>query len=303
MFIFVQQSIKNFTFSTNRERKVVLQPKFDEMKIKRISLSKVLKLELPELLNDVLRIIEKYKSEHQYLEKIMSILKEHQQLTDLLEVPRKAHPLTEKIQLMREKELQYVGAIVSHMQFIVRADIDSMRHSASIAKPVVKRFLSGLRKNNESVINQIIKQFLGHLKKHPEVENALSDLGLQPFVDELRKVNVEKLKLMSMRISKPKPKVDSRFIQKKVQGDLRFVFDAIDALSAYKEKSNYGPLIQELNQLLTRYATIIHTRKTHNKRRAAANIQKYNKTHKDEKTPLLLPNSIETLEHQKLDTT
>ena len=268
------------------------------MELKRISLSKVLKLELPELLNDVIRIIEKHNPKHLYLENSLRLLKDQQQQTKLLEVPRKAHPLTAKIQQLREKELQCVGAIVSHMQFIVRVDIDSMRSAASIAKPVVQRFLSGLRKNNESVINQTIKQFLDHLNKHPEVESALSNLGLQPFVDEMRKMNGEKLKLMSMRIAKPKPRVNSRLIQKKVQNNLRFMFDAIETLNAYKEKPNYDPLISELNELLTRYATIIHTRKTHNKKRAAAKIQISQKTNKDEIIPILQPNLIETLKHR-----
>ena len=273
------------------------------MKLKRISLSKVLKLELPELLNDVIRIMEKHNPEHLRLESSLNLLKERQQLTELLEVPRKAHPLTVKIQQLREKELQCVGAIVSHMQFIVRVDIDSMRNAASIAKPVIQRFLSGLRKNNESVINQTLKQFLYHLNSYPEVENALGSLGLQPFVDELRKVNSEKLKLMSMRIAKPRSRVSSRLIQKKTQNALRFVFDAIEVLNAYKEKPNYDPLIHELNQLLTRYATIIHTRQTHNKKRATAKTQKDKKTKKNETTPIILPNLIETLKRHKLDAT
>ncbi len=278
------------------------------MKIKRISLSKVLKLELPELLNDVIRVIEKHNPAHLYLEKSLNRLKEQQQLTKLLEVPRKAHPLTMELQLLREKELQCVGAIVSHMEFIVRVDIDSMRDAATLAKPVVQRFLKGLRKNNESVINQIIKQFLDHLNKYPEVVYALSNLGLQPFVDELRKVNDKKLKLMSMRIINPKPRVNSRRIQKEVQNNLSIVFDSIDVLKGFEKKTNYDPLINELNQLLTRYATIIHTRKTHNKKRAAKKSKKKTSSTSEEKikketTLILLPNLIEALKLRNLGKT
>lgn len=263
------------------------------MKLKQISLSKVLKLELPPLLNDVIRIIEKHNPEHLYLESSVRLLKEKQQLADLLEVPRKAHPLTKEIQHLREKELQCAGAISSHMQFIVRVDIDSMRHASSIASPVVKRFLNGIRKNNDSVTNQIIKQFFDHLKKTPEVENALIDLGLKPFVDELQKVNDEKIKLTSLRITKPKPRVNSKLIQKEIQNDIRFVFETIDVHNLYKEKPNYDPLIHELNILLTRYSIIINTRRTHNKKRTVTKTEKSHISMTTETTPLLLPHIIE----------
>lgn len=241
------------------------------MELKRISLSKVLKLELPELVNGVIRIIEKHNPDALGLHSILDLLKEQQQQLKLLVISPTYNPLTPKAQLLSEKELQCVGAIVSHMQFIVRTDIESMRSATTIANPIVVRFLSGLRKNNASVINETIHQFLDHLDKHPKVYDALSSLGFQPFVDEIRKVNPLKLEVMDERDGRNQittPKVDSKLIQQKAQNDLSFVFDYLDTFRSYDHNPNIDSLIKELNILLTRYATLINTRKTHNKNKS-----------------------------------
>ncbi len=92
----------------------------------------------------------------------------------------------------------------------MRTDIVCMVSAARIANPAVRTFLSGLRKNNESVVNEIIYQFLDHYDTHPEVYDALSDLGLRPFVDEVRKLNEQKIALIAKRyeyVLKSKPKL------------------------------------------------------------------------------------------------
>ena len=240
------------------------------MQLKRISLSKVLKLELPELINGVIRIIEKHDPNHLELTSVLKLLKEHQQQMKLLKVRLIAQPLTPQVQQLREKELQCVGGIVSHMQFVMRADIGSIRHAANIANPVVKRFLLGLRKNNVAVITETIHQFLEYLDEHVEVYEALSVVGLRPFVDEIRKVNTRKIEMVDERDGrqlKRAPKVNSKLIQKKAQNDLDFVFDYIET-NNYDHMPSYDSLNKELNVLLTRYATLINTRKTHNKNKS-----------------------------------
>lgn len=245
------------------------------MQLKVISLSKILKLELPELVNEVVRILEKYNPDDLGVRGVYNLLKNDQQQTKLLKVTVTSNPLTEKVQLLREKEFKCVGAIVSHMHFIVRADIESMRPAARIAMPVVKSYLHGLRKNNESVVNEIIHQFLELLNDHTEVYNALSDLGLQPFVDELKIVNGEKMKLVAKRdeyIAKNKAKANSRAVQKEARNNLKLMFDVIWALNASTNDPNFDSLISELNVLLIRYETIINTRKTHNRNRVASSV-------------------------------
>lgn len=187
------------------------------MLLKRISLSKVLKLELPLLINKVIRIVEKHNPESLGLRSMHKLLLKDQKQMKLLKMRSSANPLTKTIKELREKECKYVGAIVSHIQFTERADIESIRSATMIAIPVVNRFLPGLRKNNESVINETIHQFLKHIDEHPEVYDALSDIGLRPYVDEMIKVNAHKIDLTAKRdeyILKEKPEADSKATQK-----------------------------------------------------------------------------------------
>lgn len=48
------------------------------------------------------------------------------------------------------------------------------------------------------------------------------------------------------------------------------MFRAIEVYNGDEDKPSFDPLIGELNILLTRYATIINTRKTHNKNKGAS---------------------------------
>ena len=247
----------------------------DEMEVKNIRLSKILKLELPELVGEVVRIVEKHNPDHLGLRGIQDLLKNDQQQIKQLKLTPTSYPLTEKVQLLREREFKCVGAIVSHMSFIVRANIKSMVSAAIVANPVVKTYLSGLRKNNESVVNEIIYQFLEHLDTHPEVYDALSDLGLSVFVDEIRKLNAQKIVLIVKRdeyVLKSKPEVNSRAVQKKARYNLNLMFGVINSLNAYKDKPNFDPLIRELNVLLTRYEIIINMRKAHNEGGSAPKV-------------------------------
>lgn len=251
------------------------------MQLKRISLSKVLKLELPLLINEVIRIVEKHNPESLGLRSMHKLLLKDQEQMKLLKMRASANPLTKTIKELRENECKYVGAIVSHIQFTERADIESIRSATMIAIPVVNRFLPGFRKNNESVINETTHQFLKHLDEHPEVYDALSELGLRPFVDEMRKVNMQKIELTAKRdeyILKGNTEADSKTIQKEAQNNLDIMFSTIELYNGDDDKPSFDPLIGELNILLTRYATIINTRKTHNKNKWASKVIKGGKS-------------------------
>lgn len=241
------------------------------MQLKRISISKVLKLELPVLINEVIRIVEKYNPKYMGLQTFHNFLLESQQQMKLLKMRAAAHPLTKRVQALREKECKCAGAIFLHMQSAERVDIVKLRSSVTIAMPTVSRFLAGLRKNNESVINETIHQFLEHLDEHPEVYDALSVLGLHYFVDEMRSVNKQKMDLMAKRDAnnaKRKPEADSKAIQKKAYYNLNYLFDVIELYDDDSDMPSYDALIGELNILLTRYATIINMRKAHNMRKS-----------------------------------
>lgn len=280
------------------------------MKLKTISLSNVLKLELPGLTNGVIKIIEKHDPKYLRIDIILNLLKEQEPLMKLLEVPPAEHPRTNLIQQLREKELQCAGAIVSHMQFIERIDLESMRSAANIAEPVVIRYLKGLRKNNENVGNEIIYQFLKRIDKYPEVYDALCELGFKPFVDEIRKLNSQRCKLMSDRGSEKQNKLffNSQHIQKECRNDLRLMFTEISLAQCANPHLNYEPLIIELNILITRYVTQISKRKTKNQKKAAKKSKKKTsstseETIQNETTPILLPNLIEALKLRNLGKT
>ena len=87
----------------------------------------------------------------------------------------------------------------------------------------------------------------------------------------MQQVNKQKIELMEKRdeyVLKDQPEADSKAIKRKAQNNLNFLFDVIEKYNNASDMYNYDALKGELNILLIRYATIINTRKTHNKKKS-----------------------------------
>ena len=264
---FTSKKCKECLFSSYKPKK---------MKLIRISLSKLLKLEVPELMNDVICAVEKHNPQLLQLEGILQLLKYNKTQADTLKVPYGAHPLTSKVHELHQLRLEYAGSISTQIQAAVRVPIMASRPEMIIVNDLVRNYLLGLRNNNQHVVSNLLSSFFKGIDANAQIEDAFKQVGLQLYVDELRKADVAYKKTYNERgnsLAKRQRAKMNKSVQKNVQAVLRSFFDHLELSQMTYTQLNYKPLISLLNTILIDYSALIKTRAAYNKKRTkAANV-------------------------------
>lgn len=243
------------------------------MQLRSISLSKLLKTELPVLVASIIRTVEKHDPQTLQIEGMLQMLKYNKTQIDTLEVPYGPHPLTHRVNKLHQEQLEYAGSISTQMQAIARINLMGDKKEVKNANLMVRRHLIGLRKNNQMVVSTTLDKFFAKIDENLEVSSALKSIGLQPYIDELRRIHTEYKRLYDERansLAERQKMKESKLIQKNGQGVLRGFLEQIELAQKTYKHLNYEPLITELNVILADYTNLINTRRTYNKKRAAA---------------------------------
>ena len=246
-------------------------------KIENIALTKLLKLELPEFIDQVIGLIENHNTISLKLEHVLALLQEQYKKTNQLKPPYGRHRLSARIDSLHKKRLKYVAAISREMHTCRNLDVEEMEDFVSIAYPLVRDNLHYLRQNNRSVINSKITNFFNQINKDAEVQKAFEKLGFYRYIDVLRKTQDELYDLTVLRDIElsQRPKGATPAIKKEAQYVLRAVFEQINLFQFSFKDIDYSQLIAELNTLIARYNGLINTRASRTKSRkkkAAAKI-------------------------------
>ena len=234
------------------------------VKIQKIALTKLLKLELPQFVKQVTECIEKHNPKALKLQDAYEILVDQRNKMALLKVPYGPHILTGEIHKLHLKRLKYSAAITSQMNFIRKMDHDDTNELVQLAHPIVELHLYYLRQNNQFVIDQTVSIFFDQLSKNPDILNAFQALGFKLYLDELKKSNDEHYKLSNERSKQisQRPKIDTVAVQKEAHYVLRALFEQINFFQFTYKEIDYSALIAEINGLITRFSGLIHIRAT-----------------------------------------
>jgi len=234
------------------------------MRINKIALSKLLKLEVPQLAKLVLVIVEKHEPENLFLEKAFNDFSTLEPEIESLIVGHGPHPLTPQIEEFRQKRLLYATSISFQARGLARGYIDGTDDAVKKVNHAVKLYLHNLKENNEEIINEKIDQFLSEIESNEELEVALSALGLTKYFNDLRSAHSSlKILLFKRNASIAKrPKGVSRMALKAVRNGIRMLFTRIEVAQIDNKDLDYTQLISELNEKLIRYNGLIKTRET-----------------------------------------
>ena len=237
---------------------------------RKIALSKLLKIEVPRLLDQVLVVLEQHNLEELHLDTMYNVLLEQKSNADLLVDPYGSHPLTSTLNELHAKRLNYASLIYSKLQYLDKPHFHEVLHLVKKTKPIVKYYLSYLGQKSRNAVLESIEAFFKYLKDEPEVEEALITLGLQPYMKELQQANDEHEETWLQRLTdiSHRPEVNTVETKKEVQKAMRRFFDQVDSCQSIYKDLDYQPLISELNELLAKYSKMINTRAAINKRRA-----------------------------------
>lgn len=237
--------------------------------VKNIPLYRLLKLELPNLANKVISAVEKQDPEILKFNESFEVLENLKPRFINLEARYKGHPLTKDLNVLRKERLHFASLIIDQMRLHAKADKVEMRASIKEAYPVVDRFLTNLRKNNDDQIFELVIRFFHQIESDENLETALSSLGVTSDLNELRNVNSTLEEILAVRNASisGRPKKDNPS-RKSIIHALRNMFNHINVVKLQNPELDYTVLIDELNGILSFYEAKINLRASINKRKA-----------------------------------
>ena len=249
------------------------------MQIKKISLSRLWKIEMPGIIGKTIYVLKKYDVEKLHLGFWLSILEKNKLQIDTLTIQKSANRYTVFVDKWHNQSLDYAASITMQMRGIAKANLKSLRQEIIITQEVVDIFLADLRNHNRVEIKGLINDFLGTIKDSPEVKEAFTKIGLMPYIDELRIADQThnkyyiKRRLSEIKIQR---RDTNKAIKKEGEQALRSFFEQVEVANRTYPELNYAPLIAELNSVIVEYTNLIKTRATYNKKRALKAKQKKN---------------------------
>ncbi len=236
------------------------------MLVEKISLSRLLNLELPEFADEVIRIVEKHNPESLKIKDGFDQLVAEKPQIDALTVRFGPHPLTEKLTVLREDRIQHAKAITFQMNGFVKGFIEGENSDVSTAKFIVNRFLYKLDRNNVPMINRRVTNFFAEIDSDENLETAFGSLGLSNQLDNLRSTHSQVLEYMESRLDNisKRPKGKSEVFKRSIRNGLNWLFATINMAQNYNKELDYSALINELNDLIISYRALINIRGTYN---------------------------------------
>ena len=234
------------------------------MQIKKIALSKLLKLEIPQLAKLILDIVEKHEPESLMLEKGYAEFHELKPDIESLIVGYGPHTLNRTINPLREKRIFHASSISYQTRGMVKGYIKGDEEAIWSLIDSANLYLRDLQSTNEEIINEKIDQFLSSIDHDLKLVTAIEALGLSAHIDELTNVHANLTSLLATRNASisARPKGVLAIASKAVRSGMNNLFDRIKVAQMDNKELDYKPLINEINEQLTRYSSLIKLRKS-----------------------------------------
>lgn len=256
------------------------------IEIKYIAVSKLLKTEAQLLLNDVIVILKKHNPELLRLHNAYDMLVSQAAKIDFFTKPYGKHALTYQLDLLRKERLKCASFIAMQVRSFENSNFEAPKKLATVAKKLSKPFLINLGRKNLPEVESQISLFFINLENSPEEKDAFAALGLQPYINELERLNNEHTHLYSKRARdiENRPPTSDRSLEVETQKKLRLFFEQVNSFQNTFTDIDYTPFIYELNLTLAEYSRSIKTRIATNKRRARKKAKAVKKNNNKSKT-------------------
>ena len=239
--------------------------------IVRVPFSRLLKLELPELAEQVMRIVEKHNPEELKIQEVFGLLVEEQPQIDNLNARYGVHPLTIKLKPMREKLLLKVSRLKLDLNVASKSTTDITKDAVIDLQLAIDRHLLKLRSSkNEAIMNRKIAQFLHEHSTSEKLQTAVDVLGFTSLIDSLQSAHTVVRELLDERLAltSQRPKATSKELADSVETALSYLFKQIEVAQLKNKLLDYKPLVDELNDTLNVFRNLINIREANNKRKA-----------------------------------
>ena len=231
------------------------------------SFLKIRKQEFPAIIDGVIAIVQKYNPKALFIDGMFNLLVELQTSLSVLTQKALSHPLTKVLKNQRKRRLELIRAIVLQGTAVEKAAVPSQADAVSMIVPLIYRHLSNLYRENLKVIDQEVQNFLAEFKRNDTLLNAAVTIGLKVFIDELKTLEDSMaVNIVARRESKsPGRSVNKVQLRSNIIDGFSRLLNSIELAKVEHPELDYMPLINELNEFLVTYQTLVKSRTTRTK--------------------------------------
>ena len=243
----------------------------EQKKLIVIPYDKMLKLEVPQMAEQVIRIIEKYEPETLKIDGAYNLLTAKQDHIDKLFVWYRSHPLTKELNVLRKKRRLNLRKVAFHLQVVIQEDVSGVDKAVNLVKSETERFILDFHSGkNEEVKCRMLTQFFSLIETSEELEEAFSTLNFTSFLNDLRSTHSRIMALIENKMTtiSYRPIEKTPYLKKSVLNSIKYMFMEIELAILKYPEINYQPLCNKLNVVLNYYANLINLRQLSNKRKA-----------------------------------
>lgn len=242
------------------------------VELKKLSLTRILKLDLRLLIEDIVETLEMFDLDALRLQATYEVLKYQADKMQVIDTPYGKHDLSDEIAKQHKKRVKYGALINMKIKALEKVDCDETEHKSKIARRLSKKHLTYLGQMKHLEVTTAIGMFFMSLTSDSCVEEreAFASLGLQPHLDELKEANAayQALTLQRTNDTNNRPPTGDLALENETKKVLRGFFDQLSSYQKTFVDIDYEPLINTLNFTLTEYSKMIKTRLAANKRKA-----------------------------------
>ena len=235
------------------------------------SLSKVRKSELPEIMNAILAIVEKYDPVALKIVGMYNLLAELKPLLDKLSVQYDGYPNPKEFVTQRKMRNKLLSAILSNLWSVENVEVASKAQQAALAVPFLNQYLKGIMSVNSSVKNGRVNQLLINLEDNDSMNDALEVMGFSDYIAQLKTCQQYLNRAVNHRreVLAVRPLHNIQDAQTRIVNAISNLLSAIELAKVEHTELDYMPLINELNVLLGSKQALIKSRETRRKNTVA----------------------------------
>ena len=240
-------------------------------KIRVISYTRLLKLEVPQLAEQVIEIAGKHEPETLKIDGAYNLLTAKQDHIDKLFVWYRSHPLTKELKRLRKDRRMDLRKVMFHLEVVTNQGESGVDRQVNLVRSEMDRFILDFNSSkNEEVKCRRLTQFFAVIEENEELEEAFSTLNFMTLLNDLRSTHSRILALTKEKVSNLsfRPIEKTPFLRKSVIKSIKDLFSDIELAILKNPEIDYQPLCNELNVLLNNYENLTSLRLLYNKRKA-----------------------------------
>ena len=164
----------------------------------------------------------------------------------------------------------YLTGIAYQLKKAKSEDLTDESDAVLLLDSEINRFLRKIRAcKNEEERAQGISQFVDVLDTNGELATVVGEYGFLALFDDLQSVNtsIQEITVKRLHLISKRPRVKTPELRKAAIDATKNLITEIDMAQLRNPKLTYSGLINELNDLLKRYAILINKRKLRGKRK------------------------------------